>query len=202
MSYTCHQFGTTNEVKRGGFLIESIFLLIFQMAIAIPTFGADHKRMMLDFNKYAMAGIMTRDDPAETVLMSYSGNPKLDYTLSSRTVKDMGRRMAIVASMWFNVGATSVITSHIDVTKIRNRADIPKIKDAVRNNPDGLIVGSAHPQGGDRMGDYSEECVVDSGCKVFGFRNLYVCDASVFPTALGVNPSSPSWLSQRLPRKK
>ena len=38
------------------------------------------------------------------------------------------------------------------------------------------------------MGDNSEECVVDSDCKVFGFKNLYVCDASVFPTALGVNP--------------
>ena len=132
MSYTCHQFGITNEVKKGGFLIESIFLPIFQMAIAIPTFGADHKRMMLDFNKYAMAGIMTRDDPTGTVLMSYSGNPKLDYSLSSQTVNDMARGMAIVASMWFNVGAKSVITSHIDIPEIRNKADIPKIKDAVR----------------------------------------------------------------------
>ena len=38
------------------------------------------------------------------------------------------------------------------------------------------------------MGDNQDECVVDSDCKVFGFKNLYVCDASVFPTALGVNP--------------
>ncbi len=188
MSYTCHQFGITNDVKKGGFLIESIFLPIFQMAIAIPTFGSDHKRMMLDFNKYTMAGIMTRDDPSGTVLMSYNENPKLDYTLSPQTVNDMARGMAIVASMWFNVGAKSVITSHIDIPEIRNRADIPKIKDAVRNNPNGLMVGSAHPQGGNKMGDNSEECIVDSDCKVFGFKNLYVCDASVFPTALGVNP--------------
>ena len=47
-----------------------------------------------------------------------------------------------------------------------------------------LLVGSAHPQGGNRMGDNQEECVVDSDCKVFGFNNLYVCDASVFPTAI------------------
>jgi len=38
------------------------------------------------------------------------------------------------------------------------------------------------------MGNNSDECIVDSDCKVFGFNNLYVCDASVFPTALGVNP--------------
>jgi hypothetical protein len=50
------------------------------------------------------------------------------------------------------------------------------------------MLGSAHPQGGNRMGENEKECVVDSNCKVFGFDNLYVCDASVFPTALGVNP--------------
>ena len=32
------------------------------------------------------------------------------------------------------------------------------------------------------------QCVVNSQCKVHGFNNLYVCDASVFPTSLGVNP--------------
>jgi choline dehydrogenase-like flavoprotein len=50
------------------------------------------------------------------------------------------------------------------------------------------MVGSAHPQGGNKMGGDTDECVVDSDCKVYGFENLYVCDASVFPTALGVNP--------------
>ena len=94
----------------------------------------------------------------------------------------------LLPKMWFDIGATSVITSHIDIPEIKTKADIPKIKDAVRNNPGGLLVGSAHPQGGNKMGDNREECVVDSDCKVFDFNNLYVCDASVFPTALGVNP--------------
>ena len=30
--------------------------------------------------------------------------------------------------------------------------------------------------------------VVDSHSKVYGFENLFVCDASVFPTSVGVNP--------------
>ncbi len=188
MSYTCHQFGVTNQIQNGGFLIESIFLPVFQMAIAIPTFGIDHKNMMMEFDRYTMAGILTRDEPTGTVLISYSGNPKLDYTLSNQTINDMARGMAIVAKMWFDIGATSVITSHIDIPEIKTKADIPKIKDAVRNNPNGLLVGSAHPQGGNRMGNNEKDCDVDSDCRVFGFKNLFVCDASVFPTALGVNP--------------
>jgi choline dehydrogenase-like flavoprotein len=188
MSYTCHEFGVTNGIEKGGFLIESIFLPIFQMALAIPSMGLDHKRMMQNYNRYTMAGIMSRDDAVGKVLISYNGNPKVIYNLSEQTIDDMARGMSILSRMWFNIGAKAVVTSHIDAYEIGTKADIPKLKDAVRNNPDGLMLGSAHPQGGNRMGENENECVVDSNCKVFGFDNLYVCDASVFPTALGVNP--------------
>ena len=188
MSYTCHEFGVTNGVENGGFLIESIFLPVFQMALAIPSFGIDHAKMMERLNNYTMAGIMTRDEPVGTVTISYNGHPKVIYNLAPKTIDDMARGMAILAKMWFSIGAKSVITSHRDMPEVRTKADIPVLKDAVRNNPDGLMIGSAHPQGGNKMGSNTEECVVDSDCKVYGFENLYVCDASVFPTALGVNP--------------
>lgn len=188
MSYTCHEFGVTNGVEKGGFLIESIFLPVFQMALAIPSFAKDHERLMKSFNRLSMAGIMVRDEPTGTVTMSYSGGPRVVYNLSPQTIDDMARGMAILARMWFAVGARSLVTSHRDVPEIRNKYDIALLKDAVRNNPDSLMLGSAHPQGGNKMGADEKECVVDSDCKVHGSDNLYVCDASVFPTALGVNP--------------
>jgi choline dehydrogenase-like flavoprotein len=188
MSYTCHEFGITNGIEKGGFLIESIFLPIFQMALAIPSFGLDHSKMMRNYNHYTMAGIMTRDEPVGKVLLSYNGNPKVVYNISDQTINDMARGMGILSRMWFSIGAKAVITSHRDIYEIGTKADIPKLKDLVRSNADGLMLGSAHPQGGNRMGEDQDKCVVDSDCKVFGFDNLYVCDASVFPTALGVNP--------------
>ena len=188
MSYTCHEFGVTNGVKKGGFLIESIFLPVFQMAIAMPGFGLDHFKMMHEFPHYAMAGVMIRDDSNGIISLSYNNHPKVTYQPSRDTLENAARGMAILANMWFDVGATSVLTAHRDIPVIHNRADIPRLKDAVRNNPDGLMLASAHPQGGNKMGDDPEENIVDSDCKVYGFDNLYVCDASVFPTALGVNP--------------
>lgn len=188
MSYTCHEFGVTNGKENGGFLIESIFLPIFQMALAIPTMGLDHSRMMKDFNRYTMAGILPRDESVGKVLISNNGNPKVTYDLSDRTVEDLARGMGILARMWFGIKAKAVLTSHKDVPELGRKEDIPNLRDAVRNNPDGLMLGSAHPQGGNRMGESEKECVVDSNCKVFGHDNIFVCDASVFPTALGVNP--------------
>ena len=188
MSYTCHEFGVTNNIKKGGFLIESIFLPIFQMALAIPGFGVDHTRLMKEFNNYALAGIMVRDDSVGRILKTYGDNPKVEYELTRDSINDMARGMSILANMWFDVGADYVVSSHGDVPEILHRQDIPKLERAIRDNPDGLRVGSAHPQGGNKMGDDPAKAVVDSDCKVFGFKNLYVCDASVFPTALGVNP--------------
>jgi hypothetical protein len=51
-----------------------------------------------------------------------------------------------------------------------------------------LLLGSAHPQSGNKIGTKEGSSVVDSDCKVHGFQNLFVCDASVFPTSVGVNP--------------
>ena len=49
--------------------------------------------------------------------------------------------------------------------------------------PRDLLLTSAHPQGGNAIGD-----VVDEDFRVRGFANLYLCDASVFPTSVHVNP--------------
>ena len=50
------------------------------------------------------------------------------------------------------------------------------------------FLGSAHPQSGNKIGTNQADSVVDSDCRVHGFKNLFVCDASVFPTSVGVNP--------------
>jgi len=54
--------------------------------------------------------------------------------------------------------------------------------------PEAFGLCSSHPQGGCRMGVSANSSAVDPGFRVWGFDNLFVCDASLFPTALGVNP--------------
>lgn len=62
--------------------------------------------------------------------------------------------------------------------------------------PTRCALGSAHQMGSCQMGTHSSTSVVDPRGRVWGTKGLYVADASVFPTASGVNPmitvSSPS----------
>ena len=51
------------------------------------------------------------------------------------------------------------------------------------------VPGTAHILGGCPMAFSADEGVVDSRNRLFGYRNLYVCDGSVIAANLGVNPS-------------
>lgn len=51
------------------------------------------------------------------------------------------------------------------------------------------IPTTAHILGGCGIGSDKHHGVIDSNHRVFGYKNLYVCDGSVIPANLGVNPS-------------
>ncbi len=48
---------------------------------------------------------------------------------------------------------------------------------------------NAHTLGACRMGRDGDDAVVDADCRSFDIPNLHVCDNSVFPSALSVNPA-------------
>jgi len=47
---------------------------------------------------------------------------------------------------------------------------------------------SVHPQSSCPMGEDKKKSVVDSFCRFHGIENLYISDASVFPTSIGIPP--------------
>jgi choline dehydrogenase-like flavoprotein len=51
------------------------------------------------------------------------------------------------------------------------------------------FTSAAHHVGTARMSDSEKTGVVDKNLKVFGIKNLYVCDGSVFSTSGNVNSS-------------
>jgi len=188
MTYTLHDFGVTNGVKAGGFIIEGIYLPPLQFSMLIPVSGGMHLELMKRYSHYTMAGVLVRDAANGRITLTEKGFPRVTYSPGKEELDSIARGSEIIASMWFRLGATRVITSHISKPIINSENEIKELTDAIKNDSQRLLLGSAHPQGGNRMGKDQDTCVVDSQGKVYGWKNMFVCDASVLPTAVGVNP--------------
>ena len=199
MAYTVHDFGvtrTSDQTRKeynfddgGEFLIESIFLPLLQFSIALSASGiSEHERLIERFNNYAMAGIVVRDDNIGRVALTSTGRASVTYEPGEKELKMLAKGVEVLGKMWFALGAKKIIISYRGMSTIEQEADIPKLVEKILNDPRNLLLGSAHPQSGNKIGTNEANSVVDSDCKVHGFENLFVCDASVFPTSVGVNP--------------
>lgn len=198
MAYTVHDFGVTRKTDESikssnydgsEFLLESIFLPLTQFSIALSGSGIwEHRRLIERFNNYSMAGIVVRDGNLGKVTLTANERASVTYEPGIKELKALAKGTEILAKMWFALGANKIIVPHRGLSSISSEEDIPKLKESIINDPKNLLLGSAHPQSGNKIGNNANDSVVDSNCKVHGFKNLFVCDASVFPTAVGVNP--------------
>ena len=100
----------------------------------------------------------------------------LDWRLTRNDVRSMDVYLRVVAAEWKRLGIASI---NIDDAKLGKRLD---------EAGDGFVDANHH-MGTTRMGDKPESSVVDSRCRVHGYKNLYIGSASTFPTGGFSNPT-------------
>ena len=73
---------------------------------------------------------------------------------------------------------------------------VRRLADKMNGTPESMLLevlgdtsSTAHILGGATMGRTPEDGVCDELGRVFGYQNMYVCDGSLVPANLGVNPS-------------
>jgi choline dehydrogenase-like flavoprotein len=97
------------------------------------------------------------------------------------------KALKILAAICLEGGAQQIVSTHTRPIIIDSPSDIGRL-DQASYRPNDLTIFSAHPQGGCPMGSDARRSVVDSRLAVHGIQGLYVCDASVFPSPVGINP--------------
>jgi choline dehydrogenase-like flavoprotein len=110
----------------------------------------------------------------------------LTFEPSKRDNKLMLEGIKLAARILLTGGAERVMAPTFDFTEVRHTDQIDQFAASVDTSQ--LSINSAHPQGGNAISPGPETGVVDAELRVHGWENLYVCDASVFPTAVTVNP--------------
>ena len=164
--------------------------------------GADWKVFVSSLQNMAGFISLTRDRDCGRVYIGKDGSTRIAYTPSAFDRASTLEGVIANAKILYVMGARSIYSS-IRGQPPFERADStegdsqPSVNDPLfqewltrqrRAGLGGVTLGSAHQMGSCRMGASERAGVVDPQGKVWGTEGLYVADASVFPSASGVNP--------------
>jgi choline dehydrogenase-like flavoprotein len=112
---------------------------------------------------------------------------RLTYEPTESDLKLMIKGTKLAARIHFASGAKRVMPMTFRSLSYTSLDQVDELDDIVRDNTD-IGLHTSHPQGGNAISRDPAKGVVDERFRVHGTDNVYVCDASVFPSSVTVNP--------------
>ncbi|XP_028793641.1 long-chain-alcohol oxidase FAO4A-like [Neltuma alba] len=153
--------------------------------------GTDIKDRMRKFSRTAHIFALARDQGSGVVHSPTS----ISYQMKQRDEKNLQRGIEKVLRILAAAGAEEIGTHHskgrtLKVKEVSYHEFERFVKEESSRSLRDLSTPlcSAHQMGSCRMGTSPKESVVNENGETWEVEGLYVADASVFPTALGVNP--------------
>lgn len=182
-----HYTTYVSDLEPEGILIESTFVYPGLMGANLFRWGREAVEAMAAYDHLACAIVLLHDDGRGSVSVDRWGLPEIDYWVNATDQEKFRKGLKTLSRIYLAAGAIEVMIPHASGITIRSEADLSKI-DRMPIAPNRMAVFSAHQMGTAAMGSDPDRSVTDSWGRVHGMENLFVCDASLFPTSLGVNP--------------
>lgn len=157
-------------------------------AISCPFRSSREMAAMIDAHAY-WAGllVLARDAGDGAVGIGRQGEVELRYRLTKPVRTALGAGAEFAGAWAIRAGASAVYAPDWSACGRLVPGDDSSSRFRQPGRA-GLKAVSAHQMGTCRMGDSPQSSVVDLTGRVFGLENVFVADASVFPSASGVNP--------------
>lgn len=156
-------------------------------SVVVPGLGATHQEGMKQINEGSIAGVLLRDHHPGYIELRDDGRPLVHYTLHPEDADRMREGSKKTIEAYFAAGAARCITGHVVPTEVRSMAELSRL-DSASYAPGAVALISYHQMGTARMGGQAKKHATNPDGRLWGLKNLYVADASLFPTASGVNP--------------
>lgn len=171
-----------------GFLLQTFTITPDQYFLLLQT-GPSQETMeiMQQLAHIASAGTLVHDQDSTGRIRHTPGGPDLSYFLGDGDRQRLIEGMRLCAEVFFAAGAKEVYPGRIGLPRIRGPAEI-KAALPLELPASHMNLYASHPMGTCRMGGDPGTSVVDPRGRVWGWANLSVADASIFPSSLGVNP--------------
>ncbi|KAI9740775.1 MAG: hypothetical protein M1818_004740 [Claussenomyces sp. TS43310] len=202
LTSVCTSFENLDEHGHGVKLEATCMLPSFCLSLMDWRTGLDFKLQALKYrhtNAYIAIG---RDrDTGRVYPDPVTGQPKIDYSPSQFDRAHVMTGVLALAKVLYATGAEEIhacigggepFVCHADAdTSACTDAHFEawlKSLEVEGNSTSKTMYSCAHQMGTSRMSTSAAAGVVDPAGRVWGTEGLYVCDASVFPSASGVNP--------------
>lgn len=153
-----------------------------------PWSGVDGMKKMRLMKNIAMCGGLVSDGSNGRVQPGRHGKAKVTYELADRDRHRLIRALRGIVRVLFAAGATEVypgIGDGVDWAKTESEALAPLTPDVDERD---MNVYASHPMGTCRMGINPRTSVVAPSGETHDVRGLWIADASLMPSSLGVNP--------------
>jgi choline dehydrogenase-like flavoprotein len=163
------------------YLVETWFNPPATQALAMPGWFDRHFQNMLRYRNMACSGVLVGTTTPGRVKAGKHA-PEIEYAASAADRKALVEGLQVAGRIWMQAGAERVMPATFAWQEYRTPESLSELPKRILESSD-LLMTSAHPQGGNALG-----AVVGEDFRVRGADNVYLCDASVFPTSVHVNP--------------
>lgn len=175
-----------DEFEKEGIRIEGGFPVIEAFMAAAPFSPSEVKDAVNLYKHSIVYGAMIEDETKGVVLPAPDFSPRVFYNPIDDDIDKYRYALIRVAELIMSAGAKKVIPTLESMPAFENLDELKKYVMGAKRTE--FMVSAYHPMGTAAFGDNRKQCAVDNSFRVYGFRNLFVCDGSVIPTSLGVNP--------------
>lgn len=146
-----------------GFKLENVFAGTVGAAFLLPQIGVEHQNVMSKYRHLACIEVAVRDITPGRIYLNGKKQLVIDKPLGKPEYQRREQGLEVVREVYAATGAERVLESPINI--------------------------SVHLMGGASQGINKHASVVNPDFQVHGLPRLHVVDASLFPSAPGINPS-------------
>jgi choline dehydrogenase-like flavoprotein len=181
------QFGQIRHFSEEGILMADNMVAPGPLASNLPFHGMKSWEVMQAYNRAVLSGVLVEDSRSGRIRRGPFGMVIPRYDITAYDHARFLKGVRLLATMHFEMGAERVILPFDNFPEARSVDELKGIA-ASQRKMSTLELFTVHLMGTARMGAKARDSVVNTEGEIWDLPGCYVADASIFPTAIGVNP--------------
>jgi choline dehydrogenase-like flavoprotein len=181
-----------DDFQSEGIMLEATFTGPCSQIPGLFGWGGEFWEKAKNYGNMAGIGILTSEKAEGRVCSAPNGKPVIFFQPAPRDAEVMHKGMLLADRILFAAGARKVLNGSYAFPEANSTADLEHAA-ALKVRPQDLLIMAFHPQGTCRMGVDPKNSIVSPSGECHDLAHLYIADASVFPSSIGVNPQETIW---------